>query len=96
MACEQYGQLCTFCKRGLPHPVPPDQNKKRGEYFRRYHALDLMIGKNEQAKFEKHYANHGILVSHRDCGNGQVEPVITSGKQLERMVESRGFNNLRK
>lgn len=87
--CEAFGSLCRLCKLGLEHEEPPQPHARKGEYFRKHHAADLAIGKHEQEKFEKHYASHGIHVDHRPTAHGDLEPVITSRKQFERMQAAR-------
>ncbi|WP_413936355.1 hypothetical protein [Nitrospira sp. BLG_1] len=92
--CEQYGELCWMCKRGIEHEAPKPKARK-GEFWRAHHSLALEVGADEVAKFEKHYAKHGINVTHRKTDTGGYEPVITRQEQFDAMLRSRGLHDRR-
>jgi hypothetical protein len=76
----------------LDHQEPTAKPRK-GEFWRKHNSLALLVGKNEVADFEKHYADHGISVDHRETASGDMEPVITRREQFEAMLASRGMHD---
>ena len=64
---------------------------RKGEFMRHHKHLALLCGKNEVEELEKHYAAHGVHVTHRPTGKGDYEPVVTQHSDWQKMCASRGF-----
>ena len=89
--CDQYGTCCRLCKLGLVHDEPKPERKRAGEYMRKHNHLALLVGENQVAEMEQHYANHGVHVTHRKTECGDYAPVVTSHSDWAKLCESRGF-----
>ena len=76
---------------GLVHDEPKPKQPKSGEFMRSHKHLALLIGEGEQAEMEKHYADHGVHVTHRKTACGDYEPVVTNTRDWAKLCESRGF-----
>lgn len=90
--CDQFGTMCWFCRRKVPHPKPPAPKVRRsGEFWRKHHSAALAVGPDEVKDFEKHYAGEGVSVNHRKTESGDFEPVITSHGHWKQILRARGL-----